>query len=152
MPRAPMSIARTPIPAPCLVYGLLGWIPFLGPPVIAWAEPGVKLWALQSQALYAALILSFLGGARWGLAIAGPGPDARRIGLSMLPTLAGLALLLLPADQRALQLAGLASALIAQGVWDQISAKPPQWYPRLRLILTIGATLGLVAGAGLAHG
>ncbi|MDE2356160.1 MAG: DUF3429 domain-containing protein [Alphaproteobacteria bacterium] len=157
MPRSP-----TPIPAGPLIYGLLGLIPFVAPPVLALARPGLASSLLQAQAIYAALILSFLGGARWGFAVLRDPPPLRTVSLSMLPTLAALSLLLTPerlapeplSPERLApwRLGALALALALHGLWDARGGAGPSWYPRLRAGLTAVACLGLLAGAGLAHG
>jgi len=130
-----------------LVYGLLGLVPFLAPPLVGTLFPDVKDVAATVLALYGGLILSFLGGARWGLAVAHPSPLASVITLSMIPTLAALALLLLPAHTRLAQLLGLAVALVLHWLWDLRGKDLPAWYAGLRTMLTVGAAIGLVAGA-----
>ncbi|PHY12617.1 DUF3429 domain-containing protein [Caulobacter sp. B11] len=139
-------------PRVVLAYGLLGLIPFLAPPVLGWLFPQWTPLAAEGLALYGGLILSFLGGARWAMAVRQAPVDGRIVSLAMLPTLVALALLLLPADRRAAQLAGLALALLIHGVWDMRSRGLPDWYPRLRLILTLGGVIGLTAGALTLHG
>ncbi len=139
-------MSRPPIPGFVLIYGLLGLIPFLAPPLIGLVLPGCRTPAASVLALYGALILSFLGGARWGLAVGRPEPDAEIVSLAMLPTLAGLALLLAP---YAVRLPGLAAALALHWLWDVRSANLPAWYPRLRSMLTAGAVLGLLGGAAV---
>jgi hypothetical protein len=138
-------------PRVVLAYGLLGLIPFLAPPVIGRLFPQGAALAAEGLALYGGLILSFLGGARWAMAVRHEPVDGRIVSLAMLPTLVALALLLLPADRRAAQLAGLALALLIHGVWDIRSRGLPDWYPRLRLILTLGGVIGLTAGALTLH-
>lgn len=140
----------TPIPSTVLRYGLLGVLPFLAPPVLSLAAPELRPLAGQFAAFYAALILSFLGGARWGLAVAQPNPSARVVTLAMLPTLTGLALLLFPDAWRAGQLLGLAALLAAHFAWDRRAPGLPAWYPRLRALLTVGAIAGLMAQTILA--
>jgi hypothetical protein len=140
---------RPLIPKSVLVYGLLGLIPFLAPPALTAAVPAHGGFLALIALAYGALILSFLGGARWGLAAATPAPGLLTISLSMLPTLAGLALLLYPALLRPLQLLALAALLTLQFVWDALSKAMPPWYSRLRAILTLGAVTGLVAMAWL---
>ena len=124
------------IPPVVLTYGLLGVIPFLAPPLAGLMFPVIKDSAALVLALYTGLILSFLGGARWGFANAQPGPNTAVVSLSMLPTLAGLALLAACANHRALQLLGLAIALGLHWLWDMRSQKLPAWYPHLRTPLT----------------
>jgi hypothetical protein len=139
-------------PRVVLAYGLLGLIPFLAPPLIGGLFPDHAAFAARALALYGGLILSFLGGARWAMAVRHEPVDGRIVSLAMLPTLVALALLLLPDDRRAAQLAGLALALLIHGVWDIRSRGLPDWYPRLRLILTLGGVIGLTAGALTLHG
>jgi hypothetical protein len=138
------------MPRSVLIYGLLGVLPFLIPPLAAFTVPATTELTMAILALYAALILSFLGGARWGLANAHPAPSARTITLSMLPSLCGLGLLLLPPDLRRPQLILLAVALALHWLWDVSGNGLPTWYPGLRTILTAGALIGLAAGAAIA--
>lgn len=139
----------TRIPAPALLLGLAGLIPFIAGAAAQWqalpligAETGLKL-----VVIYGAIILSFLGGIRWGTAI---GPyDTGRQGLefsaSVLGSLAGLAAAFLPAIPG---LALLIAGFLMQGLWDVMSVdagRLPAWFGRLRMILTAGAVLSLVA-------
>lgn len=140
------------IPAIVLVYGLLGLLPFFAAPLASLAAVEWRPFAGQLAALYAALILSFLGGARWGLAVARPDPAPAVITLAMLPTLAALALLFLPDSWRAGQLLALAALLAVHYAWDRTAPDLPIWYPTLRALLTAGAVAGLVAQAALARG
>jgi hypothetical protein len=130
-----------------LAWGLAGLIPFLGLPLLALLEPELAQGTDRALGLYGAVILSFLGGARWGREVASPSPDPRLIALSMAPSVAAWGLTLLPAEHAVLQLAGLAGALVLHLLWDLRSRGLPGWYPRLRLILTAGALAGLAAGA-----
>jgi hypothetical protein len=141
-----MTQPRQSTPMAVLVYGLAGVIPFVAPAVAASFLPPLKSVAAVVLALYSGLILSFLGGARWGLAVSRPEPSVGTVSLAMLPTLSGLALLILPAEYRGVQLLGLAAALVLQWLWDVSAGNLPAWYPRLRTILTLGAVVGLVAG------
>jgi hypothetical protein len=96
---------------------------------------------------YGAIILSFLGGIRWGTAI---GPyDSRRQGLeftaSVLGSLAGLAAIFIP-PVPALTL--LISGFLMQGLWDVTSVEAgrlPSWFGKLRMLLTAGAVISLIA-------
>jgi hypothetical protein len=146
----PRTVIRI-TPAAARNYGLLGLIPFLAAPAAGMVVPELAGLSTVVLALYGALILSFLGGARWGFAYAQPGAGAWLITLTMLPTLAAFALLLLPSPLRVLQLAGLAAMLVAQGVWDLRGRGLPPWYPRLRILLTVGAVTGLGLGVWIAR-
>jgi hypothetical protein len=133
------------MPALTLVYGLLGLVPFLAPPAAGWLFPGLKDQAALVLSVYAALILSFLGGARFGFAHANPPAPALTISISMLPAIAGLLALAMPLPW-VVKLPALAAALAALWIWDIRSAGLPTWYPALRTILTAGALIGLTAG------
>ncbi len=133
------------------IWGLLGLIPFLAPPMIGALFPDHASISARALIVYGAVILSFLGGARWGLAVGQTPVKPRVIALAMTPPLVGWALVLAPPHHARLQLLGLALALIAQGVWDDRARDLPTWYPRLRRVLTLGAGLGLLAGAALLH-
>jgi hypothetical protein len=65
----------------------------------------------------------------------------------MLPTLAGLAVLLIPGLARPVQLTAMAVLLALHLAWDARATGLPPWYPRLRAILSVGAVIGLVAMA-----
>ncbi|MCK5931824.1 MAG: DUF3429 domain-containing protein [Fulvimarina manganoxydans] len=125
--------------------GLGGLIPFaLLTAIIAYG--GTSTIALPTITLalgaYSAAILSFLGGIRWGLAIA-PNPRSQRhdLILSVLPSLLAWVLTLVPAPWI---FAGFAGGFALQGAWDFVSARRghiPPWFARLRLTLTIVVTL-----------
>ena len=135
------------MPRNVLIYGLLGIIPFWAPVVMAVLWPHVLPLAGVIAGVYGALILSFLGGARWGLEVARPNPRFGVVSLAMLPSIAGLLLLLLPAEWRAAQLWALAAALGLHWLWDLRGDGLPPWYPRLRTILALGAVTALAAMA-----
>jgi hypothetical protein len=137
------------IPGSILFYGLLGLIPFLAPPLLSlWVPAHAPFLALVALG-YAALILSFLGGARWGAEAQRQVPRFGTISLAMLPTIAGLLLLLAPGLSRPAQLTAMAALLVLHFVWDVRSSGLPPWYPRLRALLTFGAITGLMAMAGI---
>lgn len=137
----------TPIPKPVLVYGLLGLIPFLAPPLLGlWTPPHAGFLGLIALG-YGALILSFLGGARWGFEVMRPSPRFGVVTLAMLPTIAGLLLLLAPWLARPVQLNAMAVLLALHCWWDVRSEGMPRWYPRLRVGLTVVAAAGLIGMA-----
>ena len=134
-------------PRAVLAYGILGIIPFWSLPVASVLAPnGVGL-AAAIEAVYAALILSFLGGARWGLAVRDASPNPVVVGLAMTPTLAGLAGLVLTHGEMRVQLLALAVALTWSWAWDFSAKGLPPWYGRFRTVLTLGAVGGLCVGA-----
>lgn len=137
------------IPGAALLLGLAGLIPFFAGAAAQWAslpllaqDTGLKL-----IIVYGAIILSFLGGIRWGTAI-GPydqGRQTMEFSASVLGSLAGLAAVFLPSIPA---LALLVAGFLMQGLWDVMSVdggRLPGWFGRLRMILTAGAVISLVA-------
>ena len=107
-------------------------------------------WILDALMTYAAVILSFLGGIRWGAALFHAGPAGRRTAsgatfiASVVPSLAGW-VALFPPEPVGLGLLVLAFA--AQGAWDALAAQSgrlPDWFGRLRVAITLGAVVSLV--------
>lgn len=141
--------ANAGIPASALVLGLAGLIPFAAGALAQWlALPLLADGAgLKLIVSYGAIILSFLGGIRWGTAI---GPfDQRRQGFeflaSVLGSLVGLAAVFLAAVPA---LALLIAGFLLQALWDVRSVEGgrlPQWFGKLRMLLTAGAVISLVA-------
>jgi len=99
-----------------------------------------------SFSIYAAVLLSFLGGVRCGFELmrAPDAPNALRLLFSALPGLGGWALALFVVFTPALlgAAAAFAGLFSVQYVWDHRSANDasaPAWYPLLRQVLTGGA-------------
>ena len=137
------------IPAPALWLGVAGLLPFWLPLIPIYSNglmPADR--ALLLQMVYGAVILSFLGGIRWGAALKLPrGPlQSTLFVLSVLSSLAGFAALVLPG------VAGLillVAGFLGQGAWDVQSAQRgelPGWFATLRAMLTAGAVIALIAG------
>ena len=137
----------TSIPGAALLLGLAGLIPFVAGAASLWsllppigAEAGLKL-----VIGYGAIILSFLGGIRWGTAI-GPYDGARQaleFSASVLGSLAGLAAIFIPSVP-ALTL--LIAGFLMQALWDVTSVeigRLPAWFGKLRMVLTGGAIISL---------
>ncbi len=83
--------------------------------------------------MYGALFLSFLGGARWGLASVARTAKPAELALSVLPMLAGWASFALDPPYT---FAALAVVFAAVGAWDAMAshaAIAPSWYGRLRV-------------------
>ena len=139
--------SRSP-PAVTWVYGLLGLVPFLADAAgaLLLSQPG-RTWAQIAILAYGALILSFLGGGRWGLEIGRQPVRPAVISASMAPTVVSFILLLLAGVPIAWRLIAMALVFLVQWAWDVRSADTPPWYPPLRHVLTIGAVGSLVAGA-----
>ncbi|HUO23847.1 MAG TPA: DUF3429 domain-containing protein [Caulobacteraceae bacterium] len=140
-------------PPAALALGWAGVIPFLAAAAAtvlghpAWGGEGV--WRA-----YGAVILSFMGGAQWGLAVGAEGREGqsqvRRYGVSVLPALgAWLSVALAPREALILQLGGFL-ALLGYDLWTIRIDQAPSWYGRLRIRLS--AVVALCLAIGVAHG
>jgi hypothetical protein len=94
---------------------------------------------------YGAVILSFLGGIRWGIALTSRGGNGQRdFILGVVPPLAGWVAILVPVP---LAFVLLAVAFAAQGAWDSLTLTAPaapDWFRRLRIQMTILVVAALV--------
>jgi len=123
---------------------LAGLIPFVAGAAAVWLDrDGGDRW-IGPLAAYAAIILSFLAGTRWGKELAGRDPRPATLILSNLPPVAAW-LTFLPGVPDRLQLLVLIGGLLAMLYWDARGSG--DWYARLRWVATIGAVLSLGAVA-----
>ncbi|MGL4404916.1 MAG: DUF3429 domain-containing protein [Notoacmeibacter sp.] len=111
-----------------------GALPFVGAAAIAFFDIGdVRgFQADQIAVAYGAVILSFLGGIRWGNAI-NQGKSAILF-LSVVPSLAGFLALL---TNNFIGTIILIAGFTAQAIWDFLAqANLPNWFIRLRLVIS----------------
>ncbi|MBE7197978.1 MAG: DUF3429 domain-containing protein [Parafilimonas terrae] len=130
--------------------GLAGLLPFWFlaiADVLDLKVPGLGGTAIgDALAVYAATILAFLGGIRWGLAV-GKGGNPSDYVVSVLPQLAGWACLLVPSPWRFVVL-GLLILLLGPADRHLVArGMAPDWFGRLRLILSTGAGAALFLAA-----
>jgi hypothetical protein len=135
------------IPLAALILGLSGAIPFVSLALAFALGQGELLGfpVLLAVIGYGAVILSFLGGIRWGAALqADPTVQPIQFTLAVIPSLIGwMALLMPPVMAPSI----LLIAMMAQGISDIAAAqlrRLPPWYGRLRLILTMIVSLSLL--------
>lgn len=148
-------------PGTPLLLGFAGLVPFFaGAFGMALGGPA-GLQAANFLPIYAAVILSFLAGGRWTAEIV-LRADAPRTGVLLLAvalSLSGwLAVLLqvwnhpgLPFDTELAGWSILIAGFVIQYLWDRGAVRGgtlPRWYLPLRLVLTLGAVIGL--GAAMA--
>ena len=137
------------IPAAPLLLGLAGLIPFWGLALGLLVRGAFGLVPATLDAMlatYAAVIVSFLGGMRWGLAVRADDGGAN-YAVAVVPSLVAWALLAAPEPWR---LVGLGVTALALGPIDLglvRSGLAPSWFGRLRLILSTGAGVALLLGA-----
>lgn len=130
---------------------LFGFVPFAGLAVVLAIGGREGVWgalALDAIATYGAVILSFMGGVRWGAALVDRSDRNRRgdIVFSVLPSLIGWAALFMPAP---VGLGVLCVAFAGQGAWDAFSAEGtdarlPRWFGSLRVTLTFLVVIALI--------
>ena len=137
------------IPRSPLLLGIAGLIPFwalsLGlllkvPAFVSTQQMATAL------AAYGAIILSFLGGIRWGLAMTTAGTSTDYF-FAVVPSVIGWALVLAPDPWR---LAALGIALLGLGPADLrliYAGTAPFWFGRLRIILSSGAGSAMIFAA-----
>lgn len=145
-----MSVEPPPfLPRAALRLGFLGLAPLAITALVSLSQHAdTAHLAAIAFSLYAAVLLSFLGGVRCGFELmrAPSAPNATRLFFSALPGLAGWALaLFVVLTPGALGGAAIFAGLFAlQYMWDHRSAADagaPVWYPTLRQVLTGGAMI-----------
>ncbi len=131
---------RQTIPPGALYLGIAGVLPFWLSTMLLWShvDPVGHSRAAAVTIAYGALILSFLGGIRWGVAITPHKVTARTttLVLSVLPCLAGFAAMFLPVI---MGLSVLICGFLLHALWDVVTAdngRLPQWFATLRMMLT----------------
>lgn len=140
------------VPTSALWLGGTGAIPFVVLSVAAvFTSGGVQAQLANALVLYGAVILSFLGGVHWGLAMAeggdSPAPSVAPgwLVLSVVPSLLGWGAVLLPnLTASALVLAAGFVAMLAIDVRAAGRLQVPAWYPKLRWPLTVTVALSLM--------
>jgi hypothetical protein len=130
--------------------GLAGLAPFVMLAAVQWLSvPGWRMLAGSALLSYGALIVSFLGGIHWGLAMRGRPLAPARLIWGVLPSLLGWLAVLLdsPWGQAVLAMSLLACFVVDRSVYRDLGLQA--WLP-LRATLTTVATLSVAAG-GLAY-
>jgi hypothetical protein len=125
--------------------GAAGALPFIAAVLagLLLADSLIAQWTEQAAFLYGAVILSFLGGIHWGLALTRARADSRAYIIGVIPSLVGWGAVLLPMR---IGLVVLALGFIGQFLMD-LRLSLPGWFRTLRLALTIvvSASLFLLA-------
>jgi hypothetical protein len=139
------------VPSAAAWLGGLGIVPFAGLSLaLPFANDVLKPQLLFALFAYGAIILSFLGGIHWGLAIAAvPQCDDtlwRRIALSIMPSLVAWVALLTPSSIGFLVLAAAFVAMLLVDLRASRMHEAPAWYPKLRWPLSCGAVAALLLG------
>lgn len=148
-----MEAAENKVPSAAGWLGGLGATPFIG---LAGAMPFLhgapRMFVAHALLSYGAIILSFLGGIHWGLAMdSASREDNRRfparIALSVMPSLAGWVALLVPETSGLFILATAIAVMLWVDIWATRAGYAPSWYPKLRIPLTCVVVATLIFGA-----
>jgi len=143
------------IPRPALLLGLSGLLPFLwglgtllSPTLhqLTLDTIGPRFVGPYVLIAYGTVILSFMSGVLWGFAAKGAEHQKRGYALSVLPALWAFFMV---GGGAAAALSALVTgfvALLALDMQFSVWGLTPQWWMRLRLILTAGVVGCLVAG------
>ena len=130
------------IPGSAGLLGYLGVAPFAGLMLAAWFWSGTPTsWWVNGFMVYAAVILSFLGGIRWGVETQFHPASATALVVSVLPSLWAFTSLLLPDPGAAVLL--LLTGFVAIGLADWIAPArgSAPWMRRLRARLTLAVVV-----------
>lgn len=133
------------------ILGLAGLIPFYAALAGGQLAPapfnGVALTALY---VYGAIILSFLGGTRWGFEIAArpDGPGFFTLFFSVIPSLMAVVAAISLYQAPLIGLGILLSGFLIMWLWDYLtsggsSRRWPMWYRPFRTTLTLGAAIAI---------
>ncbi|MEO1472564.1 MAG: DUF3429 domain-containing protein [Pseudomonadota bacterium] len=138
-------------PAP-LALTVAGLAPFMGSAAARLLLDADPIRAAQTELVliaYAAVILSFLGGVRWGVEMTDASLSEPRWGVmigSVLGALAGWGLVLYAVlgTRSPWIFLGAAALLVMHWLWDMSMKPAPAWYSGLRLLATAGAAGSLI--------
>jgi hypothetical protein len=141
-----MTDPSSNIPRAALFLGVAGLIPFFGLSAaialhLQTPYGSASLWL----AAYGAIILSFMGGAQWGIAVAWPshGENVRAYLVSVIPALVAWPALFLPITWALATLSVTFACLLGYDLWTVRRGEAPEWYGQLRLGLTAAVVLCL---------
>jgi len=127
-------------PVPAILYGSGGIIPFVFPP-LSFIVGSYSPFLATAQLMYGATILAFVGGVKWGNALAKSDISHEQIGISTIPSLIAWVSLLVPEP---LGFLVVSSGLIGALYVDLKSSNYPPWFNAMRLTLTSVASVSLL--------
>ena len=142
-------VANNQIPLSVLLLGWGGVLPFAGVSLaFAFGVPNPFSRPETMLVGYGAVILSFMGGVHWGLAMQstqrdGTGAAAWHYALSVTPALIGWTALAFAPSSALIVLAAAFLALLVVDVAWASGRTAPRWYGKLRLQLTSAVVLCL---------
>lgn len=141
------------IPPAAFWLGWSGVLPFALLSIAFMVLDGAQgAFVAKALSIYGAVILSFMGGAQWGIAISHRGravfPELWiLLSISVVPALAGWVAALLPIAPSLMVLALAFLVLLGFDLWTVRKHFAPRWYANLRKQLTVAVVICLSAGA-----
>ncbi len=141
------------MPRPAAVLGAAGLVPFVACALqVATGLPlpprftGPALYALT---IYGAVVLSFLGGIQWGLAVgsADRSDAVRRYSLAVVPSFIAWAGVWIGGRTGLITLAAGIALWCLYELWSTGLGEAPPWYGRLRLALSVVVVGALAVAA-----
>ncbi|MEO0621892.1 MAG: DUF3429 domain-containing protein [Pseudomonadota bacterium] len=150
MVEQPKEMPGTAVPTAAVWLGGAGLLPFFGSAVVMLLGPAdMRELAEVALLTYGAIILSFMGGCRFGLAAAGmgEGPDFSSLTLAVVPALYAWIAAMIGGWVAMMLLAMALLSLLAADIALTRRGGAPLWWPRLRWPLTLGAVTALLIGA-----
>ena len=141
------------VPQSAAWLGGLGALPFIGlAGAASYLDSAPRMFVIHALVAYGAIILSFLGGIHWGLAIGSRSevddPAIRtRLIVSIVPSLAAWVALLVLESTGLLLLAAAVAAMLWVDIRATREGHAPPWYPKLRIPLTCVVVAALMFGA-----
>lgn len=137
------------VPSPALWLGAAGALPFIALALAVRFAPVPGNFVAETLLTgYGIVILSFMGGVHWGLAMRDH--RAWQYAASVVPALYAWPALWLSAETGWLYLAAGFALLLAFDFWSGLRGWTPFWYARLRPPLTLAAVGSLLFAALLA--
>ncbi len=139
----------TQAPRPAMILGWSGVLPFAGLTGALAFGLGDSDQITSALRLYGAVIVSFMGGVHWGVATLRSEARLSPYAVSVLPALWGWGMAFAPAP---IGLVGLAAGFLLLLAYDLRCVRLgdlPDWYGRLRLWLTSGVCLCLIAASAV---
>jgi len=144
----PPADAGTSVPSPLAMrLGYAGLLPFVLGALLVWlVHDELRPAVMRGLAVYAAVIVSFLGGIHWGLAMRAPSPPSMHLAWGVLPSVFAWPAALMPAGAGLVLLAAMLLACYAVDRRLYATAGAERWLT-LRFRLSAVASLSCFIGA-----
>ncbi|MFO0993573.1 MAG: DUF3429 domain-containing protein [Hyphomicrobiales bacterium] len=142
-----VAFAETRVPVAAWLAGLIAALPLAASVAAVWMpDRGFDTLARQAGPIYAALLITFLSGIRWGAVLGSLSAPEFLLGL-LPPYAAWIALILRPE----FALCILLIVLLLQALADVLAvedARLPYWYGKWRMLLTAATGIAILAMLG----